>query len=99
MQVFGLSVEDASVWSGSRVYFLKSKLESTPQYCFFQYWHALYSKLVLFFRQVPGFVLDPVIFISIIYILTSLRDDIASIMMMYLIGIFTCNTAAACGRM
>ena len=46
----------------------------------------------------PGFVLDPVIFISMMYVLTSLRNDVQSVLMMYLIGVFTCNTAAACGE-
>ncbi|KAF0288609.1 Protein scarlet [Amphibalanus amphitrite] len=61
----------------------------------------MYSAPLFYFSKVmalvPGFILDPVIFISMMYILTSLRSDLPSVLMMYLIGVFTCNTAAACG--
>ncbi|XP_037089077.1 protein scarlet-like isoform X2 [Pollicipes pollicipes] len=62
---------------------------------------GMYSTACFYISRVisliPGFVLDPVIFISLIYFLTSLRSDFQSVFMMYLIGVFTCNTAAACG--
>lgn len=48
-------------------------------------------------QQLPGFVIETVVFITISYWLMGLRPDMSSFLYTCFILIVTCNTAAACG--
>lgn len=52
----------------------------------------------IFFVQIPGFILDPVVFCSICYFIVGLRKDAYHFCMTVVTVVFTANVASACGR-
>ncbi|XP_069956323.1 protein scarlet-like [Cherax quadricarinatus] len=59
--------------------------------------HAYYISKML--AMIPGFVIDPVIFVTVCYWLVGLQHCVYQFFMTVLIVIFTANTASACGVM